>query len=113
MKKNNLDEMQDRKLLKLEEYGFWIMFWALAAAIVIQLATGAIGVARALEARKNKSSWKLRMTAGMISLATVLLGLIFFRQPDAVVDIYCIGLLFSAIEHFITAFRRNKIVTIA
>ena len=28
MKKNNLDEMQDRKLLKLEEYGFWIMFWA-------------------------------------------------------------------------------------
>ena len=27
MKKNNLDEMQDRKLLKLEEYGFWIMFW--------------------------------------------------------------------------------------
>ena len=41
MKKNNLDEMQDQKLLKLEEYGFWIMFWALAAAIVIQLATGA------------------------------------------------------------------------
>ena len=81
--------------------------------LVFQLATGAIGVARALEARKNKSSWKLRMTAGMISLATVLLGLIFFRQPDAVVDIYCIGLLFSAIEHFITAFRRNKIVTIA
>ena len=41
MKKNNLDEMQDQKLLKLEEYGFWIMFWALAAAIVIQLVTGA------------------------------------------------------------------------
>ena len=41
MKKNNLDEMQDRKLLKLEEYGFWIMFWTLAAAIVIQLVTGA------------------------------------------------------------------------
>ena len=41
MKKNNLDEMQDRKLLKLEEYGFWIMFWGLAAAIVIQLVTGA------------------------------------------------------------------------
>ena len=37
MKKNNLDEMQERKLLKLEEYGFWIMFWGLAAAIVVQL----------------------------------------------------------------------------
>ena len=34
---NNLDEMQDQKLLKMEEYGFWIMFWALAIAIVVQL----------------------------------------------------------------------------
>ena len=38
--KNNLDEMLDQKLLKLEEYGFWIVFWALACAIVIQLIIG-------------------------------------------------------------------------
>ncbi len=38
---NRLDEMQDLKLLKLEEYGFWIMFWALLASIVVQLFTGA------------------------------------------------------------------------
>ena len=42
--KNNrtgkLDEMQDQKLLKMEEYGFWIMFWALAIAIVVQLIIG-------------------------------------------------------------------------
>ena len=38
--KNNLDEMQDQKLLKLEEYGFWVMFWALVLSIVIQLITG-------------------------------------------------------------------------
>ena len=37
---NNLDEMQDQKLLKMEEYGFWIMFWALAIAIVVQLIIG-------------------------------------------------------------------------
>ena len=37
---NNLDEMQDQKLLKIEEYGFWIMFWALAIAIVVQLLIG-------------------------------------------------------------------------
>ena len=36
----HLDEMQDLKLLKLEEYGFWILFWALPAAVVIQLLTG-------------------------------------------------------------------------
>ena len=38
--KNNLDEMQDQKLLKLEEYGFWVMFWALAVSIVVQLIIG-------------------------------------------------------------------------
>ena len=37
---NNLDEMQDQKLLKMEEYGFWIMFWVLAIAIVVQLIIG-------------------------------------------------------------------------
>lgn len=37
---NNLDEMQDQKLLKMEEYGFWIMFWALPIAIVVQLIIG-------------------------------------------------------------------------
>ncbi len=38
--KNHLDEMQDQKLLKLEEYGFWVMFWALVCAIAIQLIIG-------------------------------------------------------------------------
>ncbi len=40
MKNNKLDEMQDQKLMKLEEYGFWVMFWALAAAIIVQLLAG-------------------------------------------------------------------------
>ena len=38
---DKLDEMQNQKLLKLEEYGFWIMFWVLLASIVVQLFTGA------------------------------------------------------------------------
>ena len=37
---NRLDEMQDQKLLKLEEGGFWILFWALSLAILVQLLTG-------------------------------------------------------------------------
>ena len=39
-KKNNLDEMQEQKMLKLEECGFWILFFALAAAILVQLLMG-------------------------------------------------------------------------
>ena len=37
----NLDEMQNQKLLKLEEYGFWIVFWALLVSIIVQLTAGA------------------------------------------------------------------------
>ena len=75
-----------------------IMFYLLG----FRLVTGAIDVARAIEARKNKAPWKIRLTAGIISLGTAL-GFIFFKDPYAVVDIYCIGLLFSAVEHIITA----------
>ena len=36
----NLDEMQDQKILKMEEYGYWILFWGLALAVVVQLLLG-------------------------------------------------------------------------
>ena len=29
-----------QKLMKLEEYGFWIVFWALLVSIIVQLAAG-------------------------------------------------------------------------
>ena len=36
-KKNNLDEMQEQKLLKLESRGFWLLWWGLLAAMAVQL----------------------------------------------------------------------------
>lgn len=36
-KKNNLDEMQERKLLHIEKNGCWFAFWALFAVILIQM----------------------------------------------------------------------------
>ena len=35
--KNNLDEMQEQELLKIEHNGCWLAFWGLLAAIVVQL----------------------------------------------------------------------------
>lgn len=35
--KNNLDEMQELNMLHIEKMGFWMMYWGLFAAIVIQL----------------------------------------------------------------------------
>ena len=34
MKKNNLDEMQEQELLKIEHNGYWLAFWGLLIAIV-------------------------------------------------------------------------------
>lgn len=41
MRKNNLDEMQEQKLLKIEHNSAWLAFWGLLAAIVIQVCLGA------------------------------------------------------------------------
>lgn len=40
MRKNNLDEMQEQKLLKIERNGMWFAFWGLLAAILIQMCIG-------------------------------------------------------------------------
>lgn len=38
--KNNLDEMQDRKLLQIEKDCFWLLDFMLAAVVVIQILMG-------------------------------------------------------------------------
>jgi uncharacterized membrane protein HdeD (DUF308 family) len=88
-------------------------FLILIYLLGFRLITGVIGVARAMEAKKNGAPWKVRLAGGIISLITVILGLIFFMDPEVVVDIYVLSLLFSVVEHFIAAFRRDKVVTIA
>ncbi len=35
-KKNNLDEMQEQKLLRIEHNGMWLAFWGLLIAIFVQ-----------------------------------------------------------------------------
>lgn len=41
MKSNKqLDEMQESKLLKIQEKGFWLVFWILFAAIFVQALIG-------------------------------------------------------------------------
>ena len=37
MKKNNLDEMREQVLLKIEHNGCWLAFWGLLAAMIVQM----------------------------------------------------------------------------
>ena len=41
-RKNNLDEMQEQKLLRIEHNGVWFAFWGLLVAILIQSLTGGV-----------------------------------------------------------------------
>ena len=43
MKKNNLDEMQEQALLKIEHNGCWLAFWGLLAVMAIQMLMRAPG----------------------------------------------------------------------
>ena len=36
-KKSNLDEMQELKLLKIENSGFWLLYWGMFATIMLQI----------------------------------------------------------------------------
>lgn len=44
--KNNLDEMQEEKMLKIEHNGFWLAFWGLFFAIFFQIVIGNGGIER-------------------------------------------------------------------
>lgn len=87
-------------------------FLVLLYLLGIRLLTGGIDLARALESRKNQAPWIMKLLSAIVSLVTVILGVIFFRVPETVVDIYCISLGISAVEHFITAFKKSHAVTI-
>ena len=43
MKKNNLDEMQEQELLKIEHNGCWLAIWGLLAVMAIQMVMGVPG----------------------------------------------------------------------
>ena len=47
---SNLDEMQEQKLLKIERNGAWFLFWALLAAMIIQMILGGKDVWRTIAA---------------------------------------------------------------
>ena len=69
MKRSNLDEMQEQKLLKIEHNGCWLAFWGLLAAMVVQVILGA-------EGRQLAGEWLIFMAlAGYLSVACMRAGI--------------------------------------
>lgn len=96
-RKNNLDEMQEQKLLKIERNGVWFAFWGLCIAIIIQTIMGkefsyiigewivflCLAIYIAISCLKN-GIWDRRLKANtktniIISLiGGIILGLVYF-----------------------------------
>lgn len=75
--------------------------------------SGLVDLLRGMEARRNESHWKFHMFSAAFNIIIVAAGLIFLRSQNTVVYIYCTGLLISAADRILTAFRKTAFVVIA
>ena len=71
---------------------------------------GAVDILRALEARKLQApAWRFSMAYGVINCMIAVGCAVFIRSPEAVVIIYCSGLIYSALVRIASAVRRTAI----
>ena len=73
---------------------------------------GVIDILRALEAKRNGSSWKLKTSQGAVNLIVAILCLFSLGSTKLLVVLYCLGLFYSAVIRIISAFRKTAIVYI-
>ncbi len=72
--------------------------------------TGLVSILRAIEIRRYKGPWKLRLAQGVGS-AVIAAACIFSRGDGALlVLLYSAGLIYSAILRIIAAFRKTELV---
>lgn len=72
--------------------------------------SGLVAILRAVELRRNKGPWKLRLAQGVGS-AVIAVACIFSRGNAALpVLIYSGGLIYSAVLRIIAAFRKTELV---
>ena len=125
---NNLDERQEQKLLEIESRGFWLAFWGLAAALVVEqivygwsfehkIAEWIVFMVIALYLvvacvrngiwdRHLKMNTKTNLIVSLIAgvgLGVVNFATIFSRHPDSLFGSVS-GALMSAVATFVLCF---------
>ena len=67
----------------------------------------------ALDAKKLGSDhWRLKLSRGVIDVVIGILCLVFIRQRDTAVYIYCAGLVYNGIMRVLASLRRTAMVYI-
>lgn len=100
----------DFGVLALSLYNIPSMYILLYLAGV-HLFSGAVEILRANEIRSNQStSYKLKLAHGIVNVLIAILCIVFIKNTAMAVIIYSIGLAYSGIMNFVTAFKRTTFV---
>lgn len=100
-KRNMLDEMQEQKLCKLESRGFWILWWGLLAAILVQKLSGA-------PVSQIVGEWILFMIACLYGLVGCLRNGIWDRHIKPTLGANILGALIAAAIVFVFTLLQNN-----
>lgn len=137
-KKNNLDEMQEQKLLHIEKNSFWFLYWALVIVILGQLLLGATPgdvaaelicflatsifmlfqcVRNGIWDRHFKPDWQTNL--GMSIAAGVVVALLqvvsYWLEPERwqSLERFTVCMVFIGIFTFITTFSLMSVIAMA
>lgn len=99
-KKNLLDEMQEQKLLKVESRSFWLMWWGLLIAMLVQQILGA-------HAKELAGEWIVFMIACLYSLVECLRNGIWDRHIRANLGANLVGSLVAGVAVFLLVFAQR------
>ncbi|WP_291233222.1 DUF6773 family protein [Gemmiger sp.] len=89
-KKNQLDEMQEQTLRKIESHGFWLMWWGLFAVIIFQLMMQA-------DISQVAGEWIVFMAACLYTLEECLRNGIWDRHIKASLSTSIVGSLVGGV----------------
>ena len=88
-------------------------FYVMLYLIAIHAFSGIVEVLRAMESKRTVAgSWALKMSHGVINIILALMCIVFIMNTATAVAIYSVGLMYSALIHMISAFRRTTFILI-
>ena len=76
---------------------------------------GFVDVMRAFEQKHNEAPWKLKLSSGIVNIIVAVSAVatgFFMRSEWAVVYIFALGIIYSAIMRIVNTFRKTPVMTI-
>lgn len=99
-RRNQLDEMQEQKLCKLESRGFWLLWWGLLVVMVVQSLMG-------VKAQDLVGEWILFMAASLYTVAGCIRNGIWDRHLRPNLAANLLGSVVGGLGIFLFALARN------